>query len=59
MQKGRKPKEKFYTVHFMTPYSTWESVQATSKEDAIKQCGDPPYEHDMTDFGMFIAIEET
>jgi len=50
-------KLKKYTVHFMTPYCTWEGVHARSKKEAIDKCPIPS-EYDMNEPGMFSAIEE-
>lgn len=48
---------KKFTVHFMTPYCTWEGVEAKSKKEAIKKCSVPD-EHGMNTPGSFMAIEE-
>lgn len=42
---GKMPK---YTVYLMTPYETWEEVEAATKEEAVNKCGfDPEYPEDL------------
>ena len=31
-----------FTVHLLTPYITWEGVEADDEDDAIHKCGFPP-----------------
>ena len=46
-----------YTVHLMTPYCTWEGVEADSEDEAIKKCDIPP-EMDGNERCTFVADEE-
>ena len=46
--------EKTYTVHFLTPYCSWE-VKAKNEKEAIEQC-EMSLEHD--GYGEFVAIEQ-
>ena len=48
-------KEKTYTVHFLTPYYSWEDVKARSKKEAIKKCNIPL---DYDGYSKFVAIEQ-
>ena len=46
-----------FTVHLMTPYCTWEGVEAVSWKEAIKKCHIPP-EMDGNERCAFVADEE-
>ena len=45
-----------YTVHLLTPYMSWEGVEAKSKKEAIAQCNADP-EPD-ADYQHMVAIRE-
>lgn len=49
--------DRTYTVYFMSPYCTWEGVEAKNEDDAIRKCPVPP-EFDANEVGHFLAIEE-
>jgi len=51
------PKKKTFTVHFMSPYVTWENIEAKNEDDAINKCPIPA-EFDANEVGHFLAIEE-
>jgi len=46
-----------YTVHFMTPFCSYEGIEAGSEDDAIAQCFIPA-EFDANEPCVFVAIEE-
>ena len=46
-----------YTVHMMTPYCSWENVEAKNKKEAIDKCHIPPT-FDCNEQFMFTAIKE-
>jgi hypothetical protein len=47
---------KKFTVHFMTPYCSWENVEAKDEDDAIRQC-QVPAEFDANEPGSFLAVQ--
>ena len=55
IQQNIKNKKRIYTVHFLTPYCSWEDIQANNEKEAIEKCG-IPLEHD--GYGQFVAIEQ-
>jgi len=46
-----------FTVHLMTPYCTWENVEAKDEDEAIKKCEIPP-EFDGNEPHSFMTSEE-
>lgn len=48
---GRKRR---YTVYLLTPYCTWENVEASSKKEAIEMC----QENSIEGVTRFVAMEE-
>ena len=46
-----------FTVHLMTPYCSWEDVEAKNRKEAIDKCHIPP-EFDCNDPFVFTAVEE-
>ena len=46
-----------YTVLFMTPYATYENVEATNEDEAIRKC-EMPAEFDANEPHMWMAICE-
>lgn len=46
-----------FTVYLMTPYCTWENVEAKDEDEAIRKCDSPP-EFDWTEPHTFLAVEE-
>ena len=46
-----------FTVHLMTPYCTWEGVDAKSKKEAILKCEIPPG-FDFNEPSTFVAFKE-
>jgi hypothetical protein len=52
-------KKRRYTVYLLTPYCTWEGVEASSKKEAVGICqGSSPNELDGNEVTRFYAMEE-
>jgi hypothetical protein len=47
---------KKFNVYFMTPFVTYENIEAKDEDDAIRQCS-VPAEFDANEPSTFMAIE--
>lgn len=45
-----------FNVYLMTPYCTWEDIEAEDETEAIAQCDYPP-EFDLADGCEWVAVE--
>ena len=48
---------KTYTVHLLTPYCSWEGVEAKSQKEAMRKCN-PIAEPDSSEYQTMVAILE-
>lgn len=45
-----------FTVHLLTPYCSWEGVEANNEKEAISHCS--PIAEPDAEYQTFVAIEE-